>query len=131
MPPNYNDDFEVNEINQGVLHVTRIHDIIERVEYLHSSGYINGMPTIKLELDELRNWFAEVYALLKPEQKQKGITDFLDYFDNYPIVASSDGYYVPSLTEAKMFKFRLWLFDMMYEHNILTKKGPGAMHVRY
>jgi hypothetical protein len=123
-------DISVNEINQGFLHVTRIHNIIERIEYLHSVGYVKGMPTIRLEFDELLNWYSEIYAVLKPQEKKHSKEYFLDFFFKYPIVAGTNGYFIPAETEKRMFEFRLWLFEMMYTRGLLTKVGVGG-HVEY
>jgi len=121
----------INEINMGVLHIERIHNIIVAIERLNVQQYYNGQPTQDTELRLLVNWYAELSGVLKKEQREHALSYFLEQFKRRPIVNTGTSLIIPKDTEEKMFEFRLWLFDMMYQHKLLTKVGVEYGHLQY
>jgi len=125
MEPNYS----VNEINMGVLHVERIHNIITQIEQLNTMMIMQGQPTQMIELRLLINWYSEISGVLKPKERENA-NEFLTFFIKNPILNTGSSLLIPSETEEKMFEFKLWLFDIMYKKNLLTKVGVELGHIR-
>jgi len=125
MEPNYS----VNEINMGVLHVERIHNIITQIEQLNTMMIMQGQPTQMIELRLLINWYSEISGVLKPKEREDA-NEFLTFFTQNPILNTGSSLLIPQETEDKMFEFKLWLFDIMYKKNLLTKVGVELGHIR-
>lgn len=123
-------DYAVNEINMGVLHVERIHNIITQIEQLNTMVIMNGQPTQAIELRLLINWYSELSGVLKDPDKKAG-REFLTFFIDNPILNTGDSLLIPIATEEKMFEFKLFLFDLMYKYNLLTKVGLEYGHAEY
>jgi hypothetical protein len=120
--------YSVHEINMGVLHVERIHNIIVALRELTLSS---DQPTEDKQLILLKEWYSEIEAVLTPQQKKYATSDFITHFNNKPIVHTGTSLLIPLSTEQKMFEFKLWLFNMMYTHKLLTKIGVEYGHTEY
>jgi hypothetical protein len=116
------EDYSVNEINMGVLHVERIHNLIVELEKLNTMMMMSGQPTQMIELRLLVNWYGELSGVLAEEERLDA-QKFLDHFEMNPILSTGTSLLIPTSTEEMMFQFKLWLFDMMYKKNLLTKVG--------
>lgn len=122
-------DYSVNEINMGVLHIERIHNIITQIEQLNTMVIMSGQPTQMIELRLLVNWYSEISGVLKEKDRNVAQT-YLDFFKKRPILNTGSSLLIPEDTEDKMFEFKLWLFDMMYKNKLLTKVGVDIAHIR-
>jgi len=119
-----------HEINMGVLHITRIHDIIVEIEKLNTMVIMSGQPTQAIELRLMINWYGELSGVLKaPEIKEA--QRFLEHFRNNPIINTGNALLFKAETEDKMFEFKLWLFNMMYKKKLLTRIGVEYGHTEY
>lgn len=123
-------NYNINEINMGVLHIERIHNIITQIEQLNTMVIMNGQPTQMIELRLLINWYSEISGVLNTPER-KGAAPFLDHFKHEPILNTGTSLLIPTSTEEKMFEFKLWLFDMMYKKKLLTKVGVEHGHTEY
>ena len=123
-------NYNVNEINMGVLHIERIHNIITQIEQLNTMVIMNGQPTHMIELKLLINWYSEISGVLKPKERKEAY-EYLNLFKQNPIISKSTSLLIPRITEEKMFDFKLWLFDMMYKKKLLTKVGVEHGHTEY
>lgn len=121
-------NYSINEINMGVLHVERIHNIIVSLRELSLNS---NQPTEDKQLLLLKDWYSEVVPVLKPKEVTHANEIFLTPFNNKPIVHTGTSLLIPASTEQKMFDFKIWLFNMMYEHNLLTKIGVEYGHTEY
>ena len=123
-------NYNVNEINMGVLHVERIHNLITQIEQLNTMVIMNGQPTQMVELKLLVNWYTEISGVLNPKERTAAYV-FLDHFKHNPILNTGSSLLIPQSTEDKMFEFKLWLFDIMYKKKLLTKIGVEHGHTEY
>jgi hypothetical protein len=123
-------DYSVNEINMGVLHIERIHNIIVQIEKLNTMVIMSGQPTQMIELRLLVNWYSELCGVLKVKERNEA-EKYLEHFKQNPIINTGTSLLIPTSTEEKMFDFKLWLFDMMYKKKLLTKVGVEYGHTEY